>query len=568
MNRKRWRKALAGPLVPRLLAAAATATLLLLGVAVQAQPADLVVTNAKVLTLDARSSVAQALAVRDGRLLAVGDAASVQRLAGAGTRVLDAGGRTVIPGLIDSHMHGVRAALSYSTEVNWIGSGSIAEAMARLKDKAAKSAPGSWLIVAGGWSEQQFAEKRRPTLAEVLAAAPDNPVYIQLFYAQALLTPKAQETLKLDPAALPAGITAERDAAGADTGWWGGNIIGISALFDRLPKPTVADNLAGTRQFFSELNRLAVTGIVDTGGFNIAAPQYAALFQVWREKALTVRVNYHLFAQKAGAELDEFKAPTQMMPMGFGDDLLRFNGIGERLTLGMYNNNFPNDEQKAKFVELLRWAAQQQMGLTVHWSEDRSVGQLLDMFELVNRDTPIAPLRWSVAHLEDAAAATLQRMSALGVGWTVQAAMYYGGDAAVATRGEAAASRMPPVVSALRAGVRVGAGTDAHRVSSYNPFLVMQWLLDGKTVSGRPQRVAAEIPSREEVLRLYTLGSAWFAFDEDRRGSLEAGKLADFAILDQDIASVPVDRIARTVSLLTVLGGRVVHAAPPFGTAP
>lgn len=529
-----------------------------------AQPADMVVTNAKVVTLDARSTVAQAVAVRDGKLLAVGDNATIARLAGSGTKMVDAGGRTLIPGLIDSHMHAVRAALSYSTEVNWIGASSVPEAMARLREKAQKSAPGSWLIVAGGWSEQQFAEKRRPTLAEVLVAAPDNPVYIQLFYAQALLTPKAQETLKLGPDNLPNGITLERDAASQPTGWWNGNIIGISSMFDRLPKPTYADNVAGTRQFLAELNRLAVTGVVDTGGFNIAAPQYAALFQLWREKALTVRFNYHLFAQKPGAEIEEFKAPTQMMPMGFGDDWLRFNGIGERITLAMYNNNFPTDEVKAKFYEALKWAAEQRLSLTVHWSEDASVGHLLDAFEKVNREvTPIAPLRWSVAHLENASPQTLSRLAALGAGWTVQMAMYYGGDRELATRGEAA-KRMPPVVSALKAGVKVGAGTDAHRVASYNPFVVLQWLLDGRTVSGQVQRVADEIPTREQALRLYTQGSAWFAFDENRRGTLEPGKLADFALLDQDITSVPVDRIGRTTSLLTVVGGQVVHTAAPI----
>ena len=133
----------------------------------------------------------------------------------------------------------------------------------------------------------------------------------------------------------------------------------------------------------------------------------------------------------------------------------------------------------------------------------------------------------------------------------------------LAARGEAA-KRMPPVVSAIKAGVKVGAGTDAHRVASYNPFVVLQWLLDGRTVSGREQRVADEIPTREQALRLYTQGSAWFAFDEQRRGTLEPGKLADFALLDQDITTVPVDRIGRTSSLLTVVGGQVVHTAAPF----
>lgn len=532
-----------------------------------AQPADLIVTNASITTMDAKAPKAQALAVRDGRIVAVGDTAMVNRLAGSSTRVVDAGGRALIPGLTDSHMHGIRAALSYSTEVNWIGASSIPEALARLRAKAAASPAGSWLIVAGGWTEQQFAEKRRPTLAEVQAAVADNPVYIQLFYAAALTNPKAQELLKLDPAAPPPRITADRDAAGAATGWWTGDIIGVSALFDRLPKPTYQDNVAGTRQFFAELNRLGVTGMVDTGGFNIAAPQYAALFQLWREKAMTVRVAYHLFAQKAGAELEEFRQPTQMMPMGFGDDYLKFNGIGERITLAMYNNNFPNDEVKAKFLEVIRWAAEQRMSLTVHWTEASSVGHLLELFERVNREIPIAPLRWSIAHLENASPETHARMAGLGVGWTVQIAMYYGGDRQLAALGDAA-RRMPPVVSALRAGVHVGAGTDAHRVASYNPFLALQWLLDGKTVSGQAMRVAAEIPTRDEALRLYTLGSAWFSFDDKQRGSLEVGKLADFAILDQDFFAVPVERIGRTVSLLTVVGGKVVHAARPFAAAP
>lgn len=540
-----------------------TAGLVIASAAASAQPADMIVTNAKVVTLDAKSTVAQALAVRDGRLLAVGDAAAVAALAGPRTRQVDAGGRTVIPGLIDSHLHGIRAALSYATEVNWINTYTIAEAMARLKAKAAAARPGAWLIVAGGWTEQQFAEKRRPTLAEIMAAAPDNPVYVQLFYNSVLLTPKALETLQLKADAPPHGLTVERDASGAANGWWAGSIVNMSQLFDMLPQPTYEDNVQGTRQFFAELNRLGVTGFVDTGGFSISAPQYAALFQLWREKAMTVRVAYHLFSQRRDTELADYQAATQLMPMGFGDDMLKFNGIGERITLSMYNNNFPDEPVKARFYEAIRWAAQRRMAVTVHWSENSSVGHLLDLFERVNREIPIAPLRWSVAHLENASEENLKRMAALGVGWTVQISTYYNGDALLARTGEAA-RRMPPVVTAQRLGVKVGGGTDAHRVASYNPFLVLQWLLSGRTVSGLQLRSPQETPSREQALRHYTSDSAWFSFDEQHRGSLEPGKLADFAVLDQDLMTVPLERIERTQSLLTVLGGRVVHAVAPF----
>lgn len=528
-----------------------------------AQPADLIVANARIATLDAASKSADALAVRDGRLIAVGTRAAVDALAGPETRRIDAGGRAVIPGLIDSHIHAIRAALSYATEVNWIGTSSIDEAMARLREAAARSRPGAWLIVAGGWTELQFAEKRRPTLAEVRRAVPDNPTYLQMFYSHVLMTPKALSDVAISLDALPTGIAAERDAAGTATGWLTGNIVGISALFDRLPKPTYDDNVRGTRQFFTELNRLGVTGVVDPGGFNLGPAQYAALFQLWREKALTVRVAYSLFSQNAGAELAEFRNLTQMLPMGFGDDMLKFNGIGERITAAIYNNNQPDSAVKEKFLEVVRWAARQQLAVTIHWQENASVHHLLDLYEQVHRETPIVDLRWSIAHLDNASAETLGRMKSLGIGWTMQDALYLGGDRIVAAVGDEA-RRMPPIVTALRAGVHVGAGTDAHRVASYNPFVALQWMLDGRTAGGAPTRGPDETPTREQALRLYTVGSAWFSFDDHQRGTLEPGKQADFAILDQDYFSVPTERIGKTVSLLTVVGGKIVYAAAPF----
>jgi predicted amidohydrolase YtcJ len=192
------------------------------------------------------------------------------------------------------------------------------------------------------------------------------------------------------------------------------------------------------------------------------------------------------------------------------------------------------------------------------------VDHLLSIFERVNAEIPIAPLRWSIAHLNDASEATLRRMKALGVGWTMQDAMYFGGEALLKQAGPQAARRTPPVETARKTGVVVGAGTDAHRVASYNPFTALQWLLDGKTVSGVAIRGPEEIPSRLDALRFYTMGSAWFSFDEDTRGSLEAGKLADLAVLSADYQTIPVDQIGSLESVLTMVGGRVVYAAGPY----
>ena len=531
--------------------------LALLAGAAFAQPADTILVNGKVVIGDGMTR--QALAVRGDRILAVGSSSEVKKFSGKSTRVIDLQGRTVIPGLVDSHMHAIRAALSFATEVNWIGAASLEEALQRIRDAAKRARPGGWLIVAGGWTERQFKEKRRPTQAELAAAAPDNPVYVQWFYAWAMLTQPALDALKIrTDADLPGGLKLELiegKPSGAVTG------PAIAALFSRLPAPDFAEQVDGTRKFFRELNRLGLTGVIDPGGFNMSPEAYQALFRTWRDGQLTMRVSYSLFAQKAGKELEEFKELTQMTPMGFGDNLLRFNGIGERVTFGMYNNEAPSEEQKNQFYAAAKWAAERGLTLTQHWSNDASVHHLLEVFERVNREIPIAPLRWSIAHLNDASDANLARMKSLGVGWALQNAMYFEGERFIAERGAPAASRAPPVMSALRIGVHTGAGTDAHRVMSYNPFVALQWLLDSRTVAGTRLRIQEEIPSRQEALRLYTSGSAWFDHSEKNRGSLEVGKLADLAVLSKDYLAVPVTEIGAIESLLTMLGGRIVYAA-------
>jgi predicted amidohydrolase YtcJ len=212
----------------------------------------------------------------------------------------------------------------------------------------------------------------------------------------------------------------------------------------------------------------------------------------------------------------------------------------------------------------VRWAAERGMTITMHWGPDETVPHLLEIFERVNREVPIKPLRWSIAHLNDASEGTLKRMAELGVGWTVQDAMYFGGEDLVRRGGADAGRRIPPVVTGQRLGVAIGAGTDAHRVASYNPFTSLQWFLDGKTVAGTPIRGPEETPDRLMALKFYTLGSAWFSFDDDVRGSLEVGKLADLAVLSDDYLTVPLDEIGNLESMLTLLGGKAVYASGEF----
>ena len=530
------------------------------------QSADTILVNGKILTVDNQFSVREALAIREGKIMATGSSADVRKLAGPGTRVIDLQGRTAIPGLIDNHMHATRAAETFSTEVNWIGATSLAEGLDRIRQAAQRMKPNAWLVVVTPPATvEAFKEKRRPTQAELVAAAPNNPVYVQLGYGWVMMTPPALKALNINgDADLPANAKMEKDASGKPTGVVTGNIV---TMFDKLPKPTFDEQVEGTKEFFRELNRLGLTGVVDPGGNNVLPQDYQALFKVWRDGQLTIRMAYSLNGMTPGSEFEEYKNYLAMMPMGFGDDMLHFNGIGERITWAMNGiSGLASEADRQKYYDIVKWAADRGMTVTMHWGSDKNVDQLLTIFERVNKDVPIAPLRWTIAHLNNASPQSLQRMKALGMGWTVQDEMYNGGDQVLKQEGAEAARRMPPVETAKKIGVVVSAGTDAHRVSTYNPFTVLQWFLDGKTASGTQTRGPQdpETPSRADALRFYTMGSAWVAREDDRRGSLEAGKLADLAVLSKDYMTVPVEQIGSTVSLLTIVGGKVVYGAGPY----
>ena len=521
------------------------------------QPAETILNNGKIISANDKESIYQSMAIREGKIIALGSLTELKAWQGPNTQVIDLKGKTVIPGLIDSHIHAIRAALSYSTEVHWFGLQTIEAALNRLKQAASSAKPGEWLVVAGGWTEEQFKEGRRPTQEELIQAAPNNPVYVQWMYEWAMLTPAAYKTLNIQSEAdLPGGGKFELDKAGKPTG---AIVGGIVPLFDKLPKPTFEDKVAGTQKFFKELNRVGVTGVIDPGGFNMTPAEYAPLFNVWRNNNLSVRVRYSYFAQKPNKEFEEFKELTQLLPMNFGDEMLKFNGIGERVTFSMYNNDKASPADQDKFYQVARWAAQNGYTLTQHWQENASASSLLEVFEKVNQEFSIAKLRWSIAHLNNGTEATFKRMKALGVGWAMQDAMYLDGDKALHRHGEKNLERMPPINTALKLGITIGAGTDAHRVADYNPFIALRWMLDGKSASGRKLRGNDEIPTRMQALKMYTSGSAWLAHDENKRGTLEVGKYADLAVLSEDYLQVPLERMAQIHSMLTMVGGKIVH---------
>lgn len=518
--------------------------------------------NGRIATLDSAATMAEAILIDGDTISAVGDGLSLRAQASPQARVVDLGGRLVIPGLIDSHMHAIRAGLTFAQEVNWTDVPSLEEALARIADVAARRPIDAWIVVPGGWNAQQFREKRLPTQAEIETAAGGRPVYVQMSYAGVLLSQRGFALLGLaQESDLPGAARFERDPQGQITGWILGDLAAVVALYDRLPKPSLDEAKRGTRAFFSELHRYGVTGLSDPGGHNLALHQYAAVQELAREGALTMRVRYSLCAPRAGSELLDFQALTQNLPMQSGDDWLRFNGLGECVTWGLYNNDQPHAEQLAQFEELALWAARSGLGLTIHWNNEASVHHLLDLFARIRQQIDYAPLRWSIAHIHDAKPETLLRMKDLQLGWLMQNRLFFAAPAFLANYDAARLAQMPPLARAQRMGLHVGGGTDADRVMSYNPFVALRWILDGRTLSGLETRAQDERPTREEALRIWTQGSAWFSHEETRRGVLKPGALADLAALSGDFFTLPVEQMAGLRAELTMVGGRIVHAA-------
>jgi predicted amidohydrolase YtcJ len=342
----------------------------------------------------------------------------------------------------------------------------------------------------------------------------------------------------------------------------GGGALG--KLFDKLPKPTLAQQVESSKKFFREMNTLGITGIVDGGGVSMYPASYQAAFSLWRDKDLTVRIAYHLCAPKPGSELADLQNLTQLLPQGFGDDMLHFNGPGEILIWADWTDGDITPDGKAKLAELLRWAAAKGYTIQLHWNPDRTVHDLLDVIEDINRDFPVARLRWTVLHLYNASEDNLKRMKSLGLIWGVQDGLYFGGERLQQEVGAERARDMPRIATALKLGLVVAGGTDAHRVSSYNPFVSLQWYLDGTTIGGVTTRGEAEAPSRRQALEMYTKSPAFMANDDAWRGTLEPGKTADLAVLTADYMTAPVKEIGRIRSLLTMVGGRAVYADGPF----
>jgi len=541
---------------------------------------SLIIRNARITTLDPVQPEATALAVRDGVIAAIGDEASVMALRNGATRVLDAGGRRLVPGLNDSHTHLIRGGLSYNLELRWDGVRSLADAMAMLKAQVDRTPAPQWVRVVGGFTDQQFVEKRLPTLEEINAIAPDTPVFLLHLYDRALLNRAALRAVgygKDTPD--PPGSEIVRDKAGNPTGLLLAkpNASILYATLGLGPALPEAYRVNSTRHFMRELNRLGITSVIDAGGGSQAYPRdYQVIEQMHRDGELTVRIAYNLFTQNRGGELDDFTAWTKSLEPGQGDDMYRLNGAGEMLVYSAadfedFRQPRPELPQglEGDLESVVRVLAERRWPFRIHATYDESIDRILSVYEKVDREIPFDGLHWIIDHAETITPRNIERIRALGGGIAIQHRMAYQGEYFAERYGADAAAQTPPVKRMLEAGVPVGAGTDATRVASYNPWVALYWLSTGRTLGGLQLYGEADTLSREQALQLMTTGSAWFSHEEAKKGRLVTGQYADFSLLSADYFSVADEAIQDITSVLTVVGGRIVHGSDDFaGLAP
>jgi predicted amidohydrolase YtcJ len=536
---------------------------------------DLILVNGKFATLDRANPQADAVAIQEGRFVGVGTRQDIMKLAGSKTQVVDLQGRRAIPGLIDSHMHIIRGGLNYNMELRWDGVRSLADAMRMLKEQVARTPAPQWVRVVGGFTEHQFVEKRLPTIEELNAVAPDTPVFILHLYDRAIMNGAALRAVGYSKdTPNPPGGEIIRDARGNPTGLLLAkpNATILYATLAKGPKLPPEYQKNSTRHFMREVNRLGVTGVIDAGGGYQNYPEdYNIIEELHKEGQLTVRLAYNLFTQKPKEELSDFKTWTSKVKPGQGDDLYRHNGAGEMLVYTAadfedFRVERPDlaPSMEADLEPVVRLLAEKRWPWRLHATYNETITRALDVYEKVAKDIPFDGLNWFFDHAETISDRNIDRIAALGGGIAVQHRMAYQGEYFVERYGAKAAEATPPIKKMLEKGVKVGAGTDATRVASYNPWVSLYWLTTGKTVGGLSMYPQANLLDRDTALRLWTEANTWFSSEVGKKGQIKAGQLADLAVLSADYFAVPSDEIQDITSVMTILGGKVVYGDGDF----
>jgi len=542
--------------------AAAFSSATLLG---QAKPAqidpcagarDLRLTNGKIVTMDGRGTTVSEVTIQDGRFTSVGPRGN-QRTSPC-TRDINLRGRTAVPGLIDNHNHIVLLGIRPGHHTPLEGAASIADVQAILKARAKGVPAGAFITSMGGWNQAQFAEKRLPTLAELDAAAPDHPVLVfQAFTGPAATNSRGRT------------FFVSKGVAVSETGAMGANAPSMAALNALRAAQTFDDRKRGTAEAMAYSASVGVTTSADMGAFNLpgtadlqgsfeadtlaSADQfrmYDAFVALHREGKLTTRLRVFFLTMDMRPEVPILSERLRNDFGGFGDDMMRISGIGEFASSWPLFGQKPPQNYQAALSAIAKqgWAFQQ------HSLSPAENELTVSTFEAVNKVTPIANLRWSLAHVGSVDAATINRLKAMGAAIAVHPFQFLAGG-----RGG------PPLRTIVDSGIKVGAGSDSAQISTLNPWLVIAYMVTGKALDGSLINAGQQL-TRMEALRLYTAENGWFLKEEATLGTIEPGKLADVVVLSDDYfdsTRVPDEAIRKLKSVLTVVDGKVVHNAMP-----
>jgi len=525
--------------------------------------ADTIVVNGKVVTVDDRFTVAQALAIKDGRIVAVGRTADIEKHAGPATRRLDAQGRTVIPGLIDNHSHWIRAA--EHNELRLDGVTTRKRALELVAERVKQARPGEWIVSLGGWAEQQFTDDPRGFPREELdRIAPQNPVVLQAVYLHSYLNTAALRAAKIDRDTRdPIGGRIEKDAQGEPTGVvsGAGGVAFVAALVPLSPPDVWLQN---TRRLVTELNAMGITGWLDAGGRGMSAEHYTPYRTLAERGELNARVFYTTIRQPATPEqVDKVLAEIPAQKPFQGNDHFGNVGWGESVygpvtTQLLRKGGNLRPEALAQMKRIAEALAQQGLYLNSHVEMEDAIDDFLAIYEDINRRHPIKGLRWSFSHLDQVTPAQLERMKRLGMSAQIHTRPLIQGALMHVIHGDAAWA-MPPFRRVQDSGIPWGLGSDATAVTPSNPFYSLSFAVTGRMIGGR--QVNRQTITREEALIAHTRSNARFLFQDGNVGSLQPGKYADLLVLDRDYLTVPEDAIKDIRPLVTMVGGKVVYEA-------
>lgn len=533
---------------------------------------ETVLYNGKIATMDQHDTMASSITIKGDRIIAVRTSPGVPKRHSCAT-LIDLKGRRAIPGLIDSHNHIVVVSLRPGHDVRLDITSSIDEVKQLLHQKAATLPPGSWITAVGGWSPPQFAEKRMPTLAELDAAAPGYPIYIQSGFDG----PAATNTLGKT-------FFEKRGVKVGDGGTIDANAPTIAAYGALESMRTFADAKRGAMDVMAYAASLGLTMSDDKGGsWPVDTPGsqgvadtanrtnninpftgYDHFLALGREGRMSMRLRIFFYMQDLHADLPFLNARVNNQFHDFGDDWIKVSGLGERI----YSGGFPFTPNASSEV----YEAAARLTAQRGWAHDEHAGGLADekafteVWEKIDKDFSLAPLRWSLAHVPGIDLDTLHRLQAMGVGVSAAGSRYI-----ASTPPRTSAKDISPFRLLIESGIHVGYGSDGGTVSALNPWAHMYYMVTGK--NNASQLVAAgQTITRMQALRMYTASQPWFTREEDKLGSIEVNKLADIAVLSEDFldpSKVPDEAIKHITSVLTIVGGKTVydsgilHAATP-----